>query len=105
MRARGNVQGVIVLRSIHAQRGSTRTARLKSGAHTRDLNGSSMARRDFRPTDRGHCVAVRGRHPPNAERQTPNSVLCFLRKSCLNLGHGLGRHFGRPRKTARKSPG
>jgi hypothetical protein len=31
-------------------RGSNLTARLKSGAHTRGLNGPSPARRDFRPT-------------------------------------------------------
>jgi hypothetical protein len=52
-----------LLRAIQAQRGSTRTGRLKFGAHTRDLNGSSTARRDFRPTDPGF---------QNAKRQTPN---------------------------------
>ena len=39
MRARCNVQHVIALSDHRSQRRSNPTARLKSGAHTPDLNG------------------------------------------------------------------
>jgi hypothetical protein len=70
MRACCNNQRVTVLWIMEAGEVATPTVRLKSGAHTRGLNGTSWARRDFRPT--GIL-----RNTPNAKRQTPNRELQF----------------------------
>jgi hypothetical protein len=99
MRARCPIQHVPIYQDLRSQRGSDRTARLKSGAHTRDLNGVLWARRDFRPTGpcRPFAASAPGASPYHvhvpATSTAPTVITAIPSMSC-------GVNFSRRKKEA-----